>query len=1260
MSTSGPDRSDAYRGLASEIPASDGSPLIGAVVRRASMVVGVVVIGLGVLVLAGWASGSGLLKSLILGLPSMKANTAVALVCAGCAVLCLGPGASVRSRRVGRLLGVLVGLFGMLVIWEYVVGGVGIDQAVFHDVAASYPGRPSPETALALMTLGLALATVDGGGRWRRAHFVLQAISATVVLFGVVGDIYGVPFLRGGSGLTGIAVNTLFALVLLTVALAYLRADIGVAFWLRGNDSGARMARALLPVVVVGPLVLGGLPFAAQELGWIGLRVGLSVYTLSMILVLAIIVVVVARRLRRSDLDLQRLAAIVDASDDAMINKTAGGTILSWNRAAERMYGYSADEVVGGPVSILAPGGRPDEIPALLDRVRHGEVQRSETERMCRDGTRLSVALTVSPIRDRTGRVIGACTTARDITERKESERRLEHTARLLAEAQAIAGLGCWELDMQDGSATWTDQVFAICGVDRERVAAYPAALRDLIDADDRESFDATLARWMTGTSEAMVYGIRRPDGERRILQAQARLADRDGRVKLVGTVMDITETRRLQEQLTAARDLFGGVLDAATEMAIIATDPVGVITVFNRGAERMLGRSAVEMVGRGTPTLFHDPAEVAARATEIGIEPGFEVFVQRARGGAAETREWSYLHSDGHRLTVSLTVTAVRGKKEDELSGFIFVARDVTEVRLAEAARRQAEQRFAAAFEHAPIGVAITGMHGADRGHYLHANEAFARLVGRDPGDLDGMTFAELTHPDDLEDSTDALARLQRGDTIEIEKRSLHRDGHAIPVLVSATPILDDTDGQVLYCVSQVLDLSERKRFESQLRHLADHDALTGLYNRHRFESELARIIAENRRYQRPFALLALDLDGFKAINDRFGHPVGDELVTRIGSLLRHSVRDSDIVARVGGDEFTIILHEAGEAEAITVAEKVLDAIRRGGQVQHGRHQARVTSSIGITTLDAEGQLAGEELVVEADIAMYDAKSEGRDRYAVYDRATNRREVASTRHSWLERLRHAIDQDLFVLHAQPIVGICANGIPRYELLLRMLDDDGDLIFPAEFIYNAERFDLIGSIDRWVLQNAVTLLHDYTAAGHDLSLAVNLSGTTMNDPRLAEDLAAMLAAHPIPDDRLVVEVTETAAIVNIERAGDIAAELRKLGCRFALDDFGAGFASFFYLKHLRFDCLKIDGEFVTKLTDNTTDQMIVKALVGIAHGLGATTVAEFVGDDATVHLLRELGVDYGQGYHLGHPGPINERLPELHPPPPPRLAAATT
>jgi len=235
---------------------------------------------------------------------------------------------------------------------------------------------------------------------------------------------------------------------------------------------------------------------------------------------------------------------------------------------------------------------------------------------------------------------------------------------------------------------------------------------------------------------------------------------------------------------------------------------------------------------------------------------------------------------------------------------------------------------------------------------------------------------------------------------------------------------------------------------------------------------------------------------------------------------------------------------------------------------------------------------LTADELVVEADIAMYDAKEAGKDRYAVYERTDGRRELMSIRGNWNERLRTAVEDDRFVLHAQPIMPICSNGTPTFELLLRLPDDHGDLIPPGTFLYNAERFGLIEQIDRWVLRQAVGHLSASHAAGTDLMLTVNVSGTTMGDDGLGAYVAALLAEHRVRPQRLVIEITETAAVTNIERARTLAGELLTLGCQLALDDFGAGFASFYYLKHLKFDYLKIDGEFIRNLYATPTDQLV--------------------------------------------------------------------
>jgi diguanylate cyclase (GGDEF)-like protein/PAS domain S-box-containing protein len=518
--------------------------------------------------------------------------------------------------------------------------------------------------------------------------------------------------------------------------------------------------------------------------------------------------------------------------------------------------------------------------------------------------------------------------------------------------------------------------------------------------------------------------------------------------------------------------------------------------------------------------------------------------------------------------------------------------------------------------------------------------------MLGLSPAELDGVAIDAVTYPQDRAYSQQLLGEAGLG-TISAEKRYVRSDGTAFWVLVTSTPVPRADGGPPDYSVAQIIDISERRRVEAQLHYLADHDPLTGLHNRRAFEAELERVVEESRKRGGWGALLALDLDGFKVVNDRFGHAVGDELVAQIGGLLRHSVRESDFVSRIGGDEFAIILHDCGTAEAVATAEKVLDAVRTRGAVVSTQVKASVTTSVGIAVFGPGSDASGAELAVEADIAMYDAKAEGRNGYSVYAPAGRSRVELTQRDSWFSRLRRALDDDRFELFAQRIVPISGTGPDRYELLLRLRDDAGELVPPGAFIFNAERFDLIGEIDRWVLGQAIRLLNTHHAVGNDFSLSVNLSGHTMNDLSLVSDLAVLLKQEPILPGRLVVEVTETAAIVNMEGARELAQELRKLGCLFALDDFGAGFASFYYLKHLDFDYLKIDGEFITKLVSTEVDRLVVRAVVDIARGLGTQTVAEFVGDEETVELLRELGVDYAQGYHLGMPAPVDGILPPL-------------
>ncbi|MEA2417912.1 MAG: hypothetical protein QOE60_118, partial [Thermoleophilaceae bacterium] len=385
----------------------------------------------------------------------------------------------------------------------------------------------------------------------------------------------------------------------------------------------------------------------------------------------------------------------------------------------------------------------------------------------------------------------------------------------------------------------------------------------------------------------------------------------------------------------------------------------------------------------------------------------------------------------------------------------------------------------------------------------------------------------------------------------------------------------------------------------------------------------------------------LAIDLDGFKYINDSLGHSIGDELITRVGQALRGRLRRTDVLARLGGDEFAVILPRVEEHGALELAESLLEAV---GEVDlvglGGRGGGRVSASVGVAMYEAGSPLTAEELLVEADIAMYDAKEAGRARAVVYDATEDREERMLSRMTWADRIRDALAAEAFVLHAQPVMSLTGDSRPRSELLLRMLGEDGDVIPPGSFLYIAERFDLVQEIDRWVVSRAIEILAEEQSAGNDVVLCVNLSAKSVVDPALTEHIATELQLNDADGRGLCFEVTETAAVVNIDRARTFASTIAELGCEFALDDFGAGFASFYYLKHLAFDLLKIDGEFVTDLTTSRTNQLVVKAVVDIARGLGKRTIAEFVEDAETLELLRGMGVDFAQGFYVARPAPL--------------------
>lgn len=387
---------------------------------------------------------------------------------------------------------------------------------------------------------------------------------------------------------------------------------------------------------------------------------------------------------------------------------------------------------------------------------------------------------------------------------------------------------------------------------------------------------------------------------------------------------------------------------------------------------------------------------------------------------------------------------------------------------------------------------------------------------------------------------------------------------------------------------------------------------------------------------------MLAMDVDNFKAINDTRGHPFGDQVITRVAEVCQRRLRVTDVIARLGGDEFEVLLPGVGVAEAELVAWSLLEAVREQVPIDLLGEPRSVTASIGIATFDRNTSSDEEQLLREADIALYDAKDSGRNCVRLYSPAQDRQNRLHARLSWAERIRRALDEDRMVLHAQPIVSLNGCQVPWHELLLRMRDPGGELIPPATFIYIAERFDLAHRIDRWVLHEAVGLLARLQRGTPDARIGINLSATFITDPDLPDLVSAELESAGADGRGLCLEITETAAITNIDQARVLASQLSQLGCQLALDDFGSGFSSFFYLKYLTADYLKIDGEFVHNLAEDGTNQLVVRSLVDIARGLGKHTIAEHVEDRHTCELLRTYGVDYAQGFLIAKPKPLRD------------------
>jgi len=555
------------------------------------------------------------------------------------------------------------------------------------------------------------------------------------------------------------------------------------------------------------------------------------------------------------------------------------------------------------------------------------------------------------------------------------------------------------------------------------------------------------------------------------------------------------------------------------------------------------------------------------------------------------------------------------------------------------QAALRSSQAQFETAFDHAPIGMALV----RPDGRLLKANPMLAELLGEEHAALSRRRLGELILDEDAAGVAASMETMREGPETRahMDVRFVRRDGDTLWAAVGAAFVQpdDNADG---HFIIEVQDITDSVQLSARLQYEATHDALTGLTNRREFERRLTRLMASVRDGETEHTLCYLDLDRFKVINDSQGHVAGDEVLRQIAATLQEQLRTGDLIARIGGDEFAVLLEHCDMAGAARVANGLVRAVNEF-RFQWNGELFQLDLSVGITAI-AEYHQSISDVLREADTACTIAKEAGGARshtFHLNDADVKRRhgEIA-----WLARITRALEQDGFELYAQPIVpvtpGLRSEG-EYFEVLLRMHGAGDEPLMPSAFLPAAERYGLATRVDRWVVDAVIGWFTNNPASAAGVqSCAINLSGASLGDEEFAEYLVQAVSAAPLAPAKLHFEITETAAISHLPQARSFMRRIKALGCRFSLDDFGSGLSSFGYLRSLPVDTLKIDGQFVRDLRHDRVDRALVKSINDVGLVLGLRTVAEFVEDDTTLAILRDIGVDYAQGHHVGRPRPL--------------------
>jgi diguanylate cyclase (GGDEF)-like protein/PAS domain S-box-containing protein len=978
--------------------------------------------------------------------------------------------------------------------------------------------------------------------------------------------------------------------------------------------------------------------------------------------------------------ELSSLQGIVDVSRDAIIGVTTEGVIMSWNRGARGIYGYTAKEALGAPLSMLFDHRRGQEATLLFEKVTRGEnVTQHEMVHLKKGRTPIDVSLTICPIMD--GKTItGASVVARDITERKRAAGSLaQQAAAMKASMDGMAIIDPF------GVCTYLNDAYA-------KIFGYANPDRLIGASWEMFYFEEELTRlkeqimpavWRDGSWRGEAMGLKL-DGGTLPLEISISSVDGGG---LVQVVRDMTERKKFEETLRNSSlkdDLTGlfnrrGLLKQAAPYFDFARRQKEKLLLLFIDLDGMKKINDEFGHNEGDNALINTAAILnrSFRSSDIIARLGGDEFTVLVTDLNADKEEaitrlnenlkvYNASETRSHKLAFSIGVATLEPERMtcfeellEQADQAMYEQKRMKRQRATERSQNKlfggieaADSQFAAnsipfalstgttshgshgTFDNAAIGMAVVSVDGS----WLQVNEALCKLLGYSEQELRATSFQRLTHPDDLRHVQSYIQRVLEGyiQSHEQEKRYIHEQGHTVWVQWHVS-LLKDSETGTKRLFFQVQDISDRKKAEEKLT----QDTLTGLPNRARFYDLLKLRIARNEpNKDRKCAVLLLDVDRFKLVNDSLGTTSADQLLVQIAQRVKTCMRQGDVLARVGGDEFAVLLDDvSGEDEASSVAVRIQQALAISFNLLG--QEVYTTLSIGIALASDHSEHVSD-ILRDAETAMHTAKARGKARYEIFGRDMHGELMSRLKME--TDLRRACERDELFVDYQPIVSLANRTLIGFEALVRWRHPEFGLVPPKDFIPVAEETGQILMIGQTVLESACRQAREWQEmypASPPLFVSVNLSVKQFNQPGLVENIANLLQEFKLPPRCLKLEITESVFTDNIEAAVGLLTQLRDLGVQLSIDDFGTGYSSLSYLQRFPIDTLKIDRSFVTQMMENEENLAIVRTIVALAQNLGMDVVAEGVETEDQLRLLRKLECENGQGYLFSTP--LDER-----------------